>query len=133
MSKRPDQELIGVIGLGLMGTALTERLLEHGYRLAVWNRTREKAAPLLAQGAEWSDNPLAAVPLSPPQSARPKPALRAASWTARGVISVSLRSVVSLVIQPLSVCRNQEAETWRQENELRHFRFPLSAFNRYVS
>lgn len=49
----------GVIGLGLMGTALTERLLEQGYRVAVWNRTREKAAPLIAQGAEWSDNPLA--------------------------------------------------------------------------
>lgn len=48
-----------MIGLGLMGTALTERLLEHGYRVAVWNRTREKAAPLVAQGAEWSDNPLA--------------------------------------------------------------------------
>lgn len=59
MNQRPDQELIGVIGLGLMGAALTERLLEHGYRVAVWNRTREKAARMLALGAEWSDNPLA--------------------------------------------------------------------------
>ena len=59
MNQRPDPELIGVIGLGLMGTALAGRLLEHGYRVAVWNRTREKAAPLLALGAEWSDNPLA--------------------------------------------------------------------------
>jgi len=55
---RPDQQCIGVIGLGLMGTALTERLLEHGYRVVVWNRTRAKADPLLPQGAEWSDNPL---------------------------------------------------------------------------
>ena len=55
---RPDQQRIGVIGLGLMGTALTERLLEHGYRVVVWNRTRVKADPVLAQGAEWSDNPL---------------------------------------------------------------------------
>jgi 3-hydroxyisobutyrate dehydrogenase-like beta-hydroxyacid dehydrogenase len=55
---RPDQQGIGVIGLGLMGAALTERLLEHGYRVVVWNRTRAKAAPVLAQGAEWSDNPL---------------------------------------------------------------------------
>jgi 3-hydroxyisobutyrate dehydrogenase-like beta-hydroxyacid dehydrogenase len=55
---RPDQQGIGVIGLGLMGAALTERLLEHGYRVLVWNRTRAKASPLLAQGAEWSDNPL---------------------------------------------------------------------------
>ncbi|MCX6907524.1 MAG: NAD(P)-dependent oxidoreductase [Verrucomicrobia bacterium] len=51
---------IGMIGLGLMGTALTERLLEHGYRVLIWNRTREKAEPLVARGAEWSENPLAA-------------------------------------------------------------------------
>lgn len=59
MTPRPGQEPIGVIGLGLMGTALTERLLEQGHRVAVWNRTRAKAAPLVALGAEWSDNPLA--------------------------------------------------------------------------
>lgn len=62
MSTRRDQEPIGVIGLGLMGTALAERLLEQGWRVAVWNRTREKAVPLLARGAEWSDNPLASCP-----------------------------------------------------------------------
>ncbi|HWL08497.1 MAG TPA: NAD(P)-dependent oxidoreductase [Planctomicrobium sp.] len=49
---------IGVIGLGLMGTAISERLLNFGYRVRVWNRTREKAAPLLARGAEWSDSPV---------------------------------------------------------------------------
>jgi len=62
MSKRADGDLIGLIGLGLMGTALTERLLDHGYRVAVWNRTREKAAPLIARGAQWNDNPLTACP-----------------------------------------------------------------------
>ena len=49
---------VGVIGLGLMGTAITERLLEHGYAVSVWNRTPEKAQSLLARGAVWSDNPL---------------------------------------------------------------------------
>ncbi len=51
---------VGLIGLGLMGTALAERLLEHGYRVLVWNRTKSKADPLLGWGAEWSNNPLAA-------------------------------------------------------------------------
>ena len=55
-----ESRSVGMIGLGLMGTALAERLLEHGYRVAVWNRTRGKADPLLARGAQWSDNPLAA-------------------------------------------------------------------------
>lgn len=49
---------IGVIGLGLMGTAITARLLVHGFPVLVWNRSREKADSLIQQGAQWSDNPL---------------------------------------------------------------------------
>lgn len=48
---------VGVIGLGLMGTAMVGRLLEHGYTPHVWNRTRAKADALLAAGAVWSDCP----------------------------------------------------------------------------
>jgi 2-hydroxy-3-oxopropionate reductase len=59
MATQPHKELLGIIGLGLMGTALAERLLEHGFRVVVWNRTRAKADALLARGAVWSDNPLA--------------------------------------------------------------------------
>lgn len=59
MKIQTNKESIGLIGLGLMGTALAERLLEHGRRVTVWNRTRRKAEALLERGAEWSDNPLA--------------------------------------------------------------------------
>jgi 3-hydroxyisobutyrate dehydrogenase-like beta-hydroxyacid dehydrogenase len=48
---------LGMIGLGLMGTAMTERLLEHGFSVTVWNRSPEKAERLLQRGAVWSDNP----------------------------------------------------------------------------
>ncbi len=54
----PAQEPVGVIGLGLMGAAITERLLADGYPVVVHNRTRDKAALLEAAGAKWSDNPL---------------------------------------------------------------------------
>jgi 3-hydroxyisobutyrate dehydrogenase-like beta-hydroxyacid dehydrogenase len=54
-----DMRRVGVIGLGLMGTALAERLLDHCYQVVVWNRTRGKANPLFDCGATWSDNPLA--------------------------------------------------------------------------
>jgi len=57
-----ETNLIGIIGLGLMGTALAERFLEHGFRVVVWNRTREKAASLLNRGARWSENPLIECP-----------------------------------------------------------------------
>ena len=50
---------VGVIGLGLMGTAIVDRLLESRFVPYVWNRTREKAEPLVDRGAVWSDNPIA--------------------------------------------------------------------------
>jgi 3-hydroxyisobutyrate dehydrogenase-like beta-hydroxyacid dehydrogenase len=53
------REPVGLIGTGLFGTALAERLLAHGFPVVVYNRTRSKADPLLARGAVWSDNPLA--------------------------------------------------------------------------
>lgn len=48
---------IGLVGLGLMGTAVAPRLLAHRYPLVVWNRTREKATEWTEQGAAWSENP----------------------------------------------------------------------------
>lgn len=42
---------IGFVGLGRMGQAMVARLLEAGFPVAVWNRTREKAQPLVEQGA----------------------------------------------------------------------------------
>jgi 3-hydroxyisobutyrate dehydrogenase-like beta-hydroxyacid dehydrogenase len=52
-------EPVGLIGTGLFGTALAERLLADKYPVVVYNRTRSKADPLLARGAVWSDKPLA--------------------------------------------------------------------------
>src|SRR3954452_24526580 len=42
---------IGVAGLGKMGSAIAERLIECGHDLVVWNRSPEKMAPLVAKGA----------------------------------------------------------------------------------
>jgi len=42
---------VGLIGLGNMGTAVAERLLEADFPLVVYNRTPSKAEPLAARGA----------------------------------------------------------------------------------
>jgi 3-hydroxyisobutyrate dehydrogenase-like beta-hydroxyacid dehydrogenase len=44
-----------LIGLGNMGTAFAERLLDGGYDLLVYNRTAAKAEPLTARGAAVAD------------------------------------------------------------------------------
>lgn len=42
---------IGWIGIGRMGAPMVNRLLDANYSLKIWNRTREKTAPLAARGA----------------------------------------------------------------------------------
>jgi 3-hydroxyisobutyrate dehydrogenase-like beta-hydroxyacid dehydrogenase len=42
---------VGVIGLGHMGSGIAASLMRAGFDVTVYNRTREKAAPLLAKGA----------------------------------------------------------------------------------
>ncbi len=48
---------VGYVGLGVMGTSIVRRLLAGGHEVTVWNRTREKAQPLLDGGARWADSP----------------------------------------------------------------------------
>jgi 3-hydroxyisobutyrate dehydrogenase-like beta-hydroxyacid dehydrogenase len=48
---------VGYVGLGVMGSSIVRRLLAAGHDVTVWNRTREKAEPLLAAGARWADSP----------------------------------------------------------------------------
>jgi 3-hydroxyisobutyrate dehydrogenase-like beta-hydroxyacid dehydrogenase len=43
---------VAVIGLGRMGRALAERLLEEGHQVSVWNRTAGRAAALKERGAQ---------------------------------------------------------------------------------
>jgi len=50
---------IGFIGLGLMGAPMAGQLLDAGYTLSVYSRTRAKAEALLARGAHWCDSPAA--------------------------------------------------------------------------
>ncbi len=48
---------IGVAGLGRMGAAIAARLIEVGHTVAVWNRTGDKAKPLVEAGATLATTP----------------------------------------------------------------------------
>lgn len=56
---------ISVIGLGVMGSALANALLNRGYSVTVWNRSIEKAKPLLSAGASLANSAEEAVAASP--------------------------------------------------------------------
>jgi len=50
---------IGFVGIGLMGQQMSRRLLAAGFPVMVWNRTKARAADLLAAGAVWGESPRA--------------------------------------------------------------------------
>jgi 3-hydroxyisobutyrate dehydrogenase-like beta-hydroxyacid dehydrogenase len=56
---------VTVLGLGAMGSALAEALLDGGHRVTVWNRTPGRAAPLVARGAAHAETAAGAVAASP--------------------------------------------------------------------
>lgn len=52
MSERPT---IAFVGTGVMGASMAGHLLDAGYPMVVFNRSREKAEGLLARGASWAN------------------------------------------------------------------------------
>jgi 3-hydroxyisobutyrate dehydrogenase/glyoxylate/succinic semialdehyde reductase len=46
---------VGFIGLGIMGSRMAGNLLKKGHELVLFNRTKEKAVPLIEQGASFLD------------------------------------------------------------------------------
>jgi 3-hydroxyisobutyrate dehydrogenase-like beta-hydroxyacid dehydrogenase len=52
-----ERERIGFAGLGAMGAGIAQRLLDAGYEVVGWNRTKEKAQQLIDAGMAWADTP----------------------------------------------------------------------------
>jgi 3-hydroxyisobutyrate dehydrogenase len=59
MQVQPGKTRLGWIGTGVMGSSMCGHLLDKGFSVTVFNRTRSKAEPLLAKGARWADSPKA--------------------------------------------------------------------------
>lgn len=66
MTQRKNiSEKVTVIGLGLMGATLARLLINKGYSVTVWNRTPEKAEPLVREGAVLASSVAEAISASP--------------------------------------------------------------------
>jgi 3-hydroxyisobutyrate dehydrogenase len=50
---------VGVAGLGMMGAAIAQRLIEVGHTVTVWNRTADKVKSVVAAGATAAATPTA--------------------------------------------------------------------------
>lgn len=52
-----DTNILGFIGTGVMGASMAGHLLAAGNEVHVYNRTKERAMPLVGKGAVWEDTP----------------------------------------------------------------------------
>lgn len=55
----PGKTRVGWIGTGVMGRWMCHHLIAKGYAATVYNRSRDKAKPLIEEGAAWADTPRA--------------------------------------------------------------------------
>ena len=55
----PGKTRVGWIGTGVMGRWMCQHLMNKGYKATVYNRTKDKAGPLLDAGAAWGATPKA--------------------------------------------------------------------------
>src|SRR2546421_11043751 len=53
----PGKTRVGWIGTGVMGRWMCQHLMDKGYKATVYNRTKDRAKPLLDTGAAWADTP----------------------------------------------------------------------------
>lgn len=53
----PPRTRVAFLGLGKMGHGMAGRLLDAGFDVAVWNRSKAKADDLIGRGARWADSP----------------------------------------------------------------------------
>ncbi|WP_225838123.1 NAD(P)-dependent oxidoreductase [Streptomyces sp. NK08204] len=56
-----DKPTVSVLGTGIMGAAMARNLCRAGLPVRAWNRTRDKAEPLAAEGARVTETPAEAV------------------------------------------------------------------------
>lgn len=56
-----DHRAVSVLGTGIMGAAMARNLARAGHTVRVWNRSRDKAEPLAADGAYIAGTPAEAV------------------------------------------------------------------------
>lgn len=53
----PGVTRIGWIGTGVMGHSMCQHLMNAGFEVTLFSRTREKSEDLIAAGADWADSP----------------------------------------------------------------------------
>lgn len=99
---------IGFIGLGQMGRGMAARLIDRGYELNVWNRTRDAAAAFRARGAAVSARAEQVLAADVVITMLADDAAVSAVWLASGMVERMPRSAIHLNMASVSLSLGKE-------------------------
>lgn len=105
-----DPLRIAFIGLGQMGSAIAANILKAGYPLTVYNRTAERAADLVKQGAVLADSPAAAAQHADVvfTMLSDDAATEAVVWGENGILSALPKEAIHLAMSTISVSLSEK-------------------------
>ncbi len=97
-------ERVGFVGMGIMGSAMAGNLLKAGFRVTVWNRTAERAAPLVDAGATLGTTPaeVASVSQVTISCVSDSPDVEAVALGDRGIVDGAARGSVYIDCSTIS-------------------------------
>ena len=118
---------VGLIGMGLMGRAMTSKLLEKGYRVHIHNRTRATSAKLVEIGAIWENTPRAVAEKSDVimSIVKDPQAVRDIALGENGVLSGMSKESVFAEMSTVSPAWAEELEGIAKERCLRYIQAPV--------
>jgi 3-hydroxyisobutyrate dehydrogenase len=119
---------IGFIGLGVMGARMAARLLEAGYHVTVYNRTPQKAEPLVRAGAQMAEDiaflanraQIICTCLSMPED------VRAVYCGEAGIIHNSQEGTICIDFTTVGMGTSQEMAVLADEREIAYLDAPVS-------
>jgi 3-hydroxyisobutyrate dehydrogenase-like beta-hydroxyacid dehydrogenase len=119
---------VAVLGLGNMGEPIAERILEAGRPLSVWNRSPEKAAPLVEQGATELGSPAEALQAADVcvTALSDDAALEDVVLSENGVFSGARAGTALVDMSTVSVAASQRVATRAAEAGVGYLRAPVS-------
>jgi 3-hydroxyisobutyrate dehydrogenase-like beta-hydroxyacid dehydrogenase len=119
---------VALVGLGNMGQAVAERLLDAGYPLAVYNRTPERAEPLVARGARRLETAAGALRGNAVclLSLADDDAVEAVTLGEGGVLDEPHRDSVLVDTSTISVAASEALASRAAERGVRYLRAPFS-------
>ena len=102
---------IGFIGLGQMGRGMASRLIDSGYQLVVWNRTRAVADTFGARGAAVADTPAETLAADVVITMLADDAAVDAVWIASGLLHKLPAATVHLNMSSVSLRMGQRLDS----------------------